>query len=88
VKKIVRQRIAARKRRIERRLDRDDPRGCEQPMMQPHNIHYELARRTTARVSAGSAGRYVAAMVFPPANPAGGMAAFETNPRIGAVTTT
>jgi Transposase DDE domain group 1 len=38
--------LANRKRRIERRLDRSDLRGCSQPMMTASNIHYEIAERS------------------------------------------
>jgi hypothetical protein len=34
------------KRRIQRRLDKDDLRGCSRPMLTARNIHYEAARRT------------------------------------------
>jgi Transposase DDE domain group 1 len=46
VKQIVRQRMVARKRRSERRLDRNNLRGCERPIIQARNIHYELAGRS------------------------------------------
>ena len=41
----VRQKLANSKRRIERRLDKTDLRGCSQPMMTARNIHYEIAGR-------------------------------------------
>jgi hypothetical protein len=42
---IVLAQMAARKRRIERRLDKHDVEGCERPMITARNIHYELAER-------------------------------------------
>jgi len=45
VKAKVRQKLANSKRRIERRLDKTDLRGCSQPMMTARNIHYEIAGR-------------------------------------------
>jgi Transposase DDE domain group 1 len=46
--------LAARKRRIERRLDKTDVR-CDGPMMSASNIHYEVADRIQA-TSAGGIG--------------------------------
>jgi Transposase DDE domain group 1 len=46
VKAILRQKLANSKRRIQRRLDKTDLRGCSQPMMTASNIHYELAERS------------------------------------------
>lgn len=43
--KIIRQKLANRKRRIQRRLAKSDVRGCAKPMMTAHNIHYEIAER-------------------------------------------
>src|SRR5262249_29979510 len=34
------------KRRIRRRLDKTDLRGCSKPMMTASNIHYEIAERS------------------------------------------
>jgi hypothetical protein len=45
VKSIIRRKLANSKRRIERRLDKADLRGCSQPMMTASNIHYEIAER-------------------------------------------
>ncbi len=42
----VRQKLANSKRRIERRLDKTDLRGCSQPMMTATNIHYEIGERS------------------------------------------
>jgi hypothetical protein len=53
--KIIRQKLANSKRRIQRRLDKTDLRGCSQPMMTARNIHYEIAERTRG-ISAGGIG--------------------------------
>ena len=42
----IRRQLANRKRRIERRLDKTDLRGCDRPMFTASNIHYEIADRT------------------------------------------
>ncbi|HEX4129385.1 MAG TPA: IS1380 family transposase, partial [Pirellulales bacterium] len=42
----IRRQLAARKQRVERRIDKSNCAGCEQPMLRPGNIHYELADRT------------------------------------------
>ena len=44
--KIIRQKLANSKRRIRRRLDKTDLRGCSQPMMTARNIQYEIAGRS------------------------------------------
>jgi hypothetical protein len=44
----IRAQLANSKRRIERRLDKHDLRGMEQPMFTASNIHYEIADRTRA----------------------------------------
>ena len=44
--KIIRQKLANSKRRIRRRLDKSDVRGCAKPMMTASNIHYEIAERS------------------------------------------
>jgi hypothetical protein len=49
----IRNQIAARKRRIARRLDKHDLRGMERPMMTAANIHYEIADRTRATAVGG-----------------------------------
>jgi hypothetical protein len=41
----IQQQLANRKRRIQRRLDKNDIRGFEQPMFKASNIHYEIADR-------------------------------------------
>jgi hypothetical protein len=51
----INQKLARRKRRIERRIDKKDLRGCEQPMMTARNIHYEIADRTRG-ISQGGIG--------------------------------
>jgi hypothetical protein len=53
VKPSIRRRLADSKRRIERRLDKTDLRGCSQPMMTASNIHYEIAQRNRGIVSGG-----------------------------------
>lgn len=50
----IRQKLAARKRRIEKRLDKTDLSGGV-PMLSASNIHYEIADRTRA-ISAGGIG--------------------------------
>jgi hypothetical protein len=45
VKTIIQRKLANSKRRIERRLDKTDLRGCSQPMMTASNIHYEIGER-------------------------------------------
>jgi hypothetical protein len=49
----IRNQIERRKRRIARRLDKKDNRGCDRPMMTASNIHYQLAERTRATVAGG-----------------------------------
>jgi hypothetical protein len=46
VKASIREKLTNSKRRIQRRLDKTDLRGCEQPIMTASNIHYEIAERT------------------------------------------
>jgi Transposase DDE domain group 1 len=53
VKTIIRRKLANSKRRIQRRLDKSDLRGCSQPMMTASNIHYEIATRTRGIASGG-----------------------------------
>jgi len=55
VKDNINQKLAHRKRRIERRIDKNDLRGCEKPMLTARNIHYEIADRTRA-ISPGGIG--------------------------------
>jgi hypothetical protein len=49
----IRKQIEQRKGRIARRLDRDDIRGCDRPIMTASNIHYEIADRTRATACGG-----------------------------------
>jgi hypothetical protein len=49
----IRKQIERRKRRIARRLDKEDTRGCDQPIMTAANIHYEIAERTRATAHGG-----------------------------------
>jgi hypothetical protein len=49
----IRAQLAKRKRRIERRLDKTDLRGAEQPMFTASNIHYEIADRTRGLAHGG-----------------------------------
>ena len=51
----IRQRLARCKRRIERRLDKHNTRGCDRPVMTASNIRYEMADRTRA-IAAGGIG--------------------------------
>ena len=46
VNTIIRRKLANSKRRIQRRLDKTDLRGCSQPMFTARNIHYEIADRS------------------------------------------
>ena len=50
----IRRKLAARKRRIKKRLDKTNL-GCECPVIAASNIHYEIADRTRA-ISAGGIG--------------------------------
>ncbi len=49
----IRKRIDRRQRRIGRRLDKNDNRGCDRPIMTAANIHYEIADRTRATAHGG-----------------------------------
>jgi len=49
----IRKEIERRKREVARRLDKDDNRGCDQPIMTASNIHYEIADRTRATAAGG-----------------------------------
>jgi hypothetical protein len=53
VKTSIRRKLANSKRRIQRRLDKKDLRGCPQPMMTARTIHYEIAGRTRGVASGG-----------------------------------
>src|SRR5205807_7837258 len=52
---MIRQKLANSKRRIQRRLDKSDLRGCSKPMMTARNIHYEIAERSRG-ISVGGIG--------------------------------
>jgi hypothetical protein len=49
----IRNQIEGCKRRIARRLDKNDNRGCDRPIMTAANIHYEIADRTRATAHGG-----------------------------------
>ncbi len=49
----IRKQIERRKRRIARRLDKNDNRGCDRPIMTASNIQYEIADRTRATANGG-----------------------------------
>src|SRR3954452_1387212 len=41
----IRQKLARRKRRIQKRLDKRDLRGCSKPMFTARNIQYQISER-------------------------------------------
>ena len=49
----IQKQIARRKREVARRLDKQDNRGCDRPIMTASNIHYEIADRTRATAAGG-----------------------------------
>jgi len=49
----IRQQLRQRKRRIERRLNKHNVQGCEQPMVTASNIHYEISDRDRGIVHGG-----------------------------------
>jgi len=49
----INQRLRNGKRRIERRLDPTDLRGCSEPMFTARNIHYEISGRARGIASGG-----------------------------------
>jgi DDE family transposase len=53
VKPSIRHKLCHRKRRIERRLDKTDLRGCSQPMFSARNIQYDIADRVRGLASGG-----------------------------------
>ena len=57
----IQKQIERRKREIARRLDKDDIRGCDQPIMTASNIHYEIADRTRATSHGGIGAMHVLA---------------------------
>jgi hypothetical protein len=53
VKTKIRQQLANRKRRIQRRLDKANRHGCQRPVFTARDIHYEIAERTRGLSSGG-----------------------------------
>jgi hypothetical protein len=53
VKTSIRRQLAARKRRIEKRLNKAHCDGCERPALRPANIQYELSGRTRGMTYGG-----------------------------------
>lgn len=53
MKPIIGRKLVNGKRRIERRLDKKDLRGCARPMFTARNIHYEIAERTRGMAYGG-----------------------------------
>ncbi len=53
MKASIRQKLANRKRRILRRLDKNDKRGNERPMFTARNIDYDIADRARGMVHGG-----------------------------------
>jgi hypothetical protein len=53
VNKSIHQQLRNRKRRIERRLDKKDLRGCSEPMLTARNIHYEIGDRSRGMAVGG-----------------------------------
>src|SRR5947209_8384243 len=53
MKASIRRQLARSKRRIQRRLDKKDLRGCSQPIMTASNMHYEIAERARGIASGG-----------------------------------
>ena len=49
----IRQRLAQRKRRIARRLDKTNVQGADQPQFTARNIHYEIAERSRGLAHGG-----------------------------------
>ena len=49
----IRHQLANRKRRLQRRLDKANVRGCHRPMFTAADIHYEIAERTRGISSGG-----------------------------------
>jgi hypothetical protein len=49
----IRHQIERRKQRIMRRLDKNDNRGCDRPIMTASNIHYQIGDRTRATTHGG-----------------------------------
>ena len=53
MKPSIRRKLDNGKRRIQRRLDKTDLRGCSEPIMTASNLHYEIADRTRGIASGG-----------------------------------
>jgi hypothetical protein len=53
VKPILRRKLANGKRRLERRLDKSDLRGCERPAFTARNIDYDIADRVRGMAHGG-----------------------------------
>jgi hypothetical protein len=49
----IRKKLARRKRRLQKRLDKSDLRGCSQPMLTASNIQYEIGERGRGIVYGG-----------------------------------
>lgn len=49
----IRQKLARRKRRIQKRLDKSDLRDCSKPMFTARNIHYQISERSRGIVYGG-----------------------------------
>jgi hypothetical protein len=49
----IRKKLARRKRRLQKRLDKSDLRGCSQPMLTASNIQYEIGERGRGVVYGG-----------------------------------
>ncbi len=60
-RKTIRKQLARRKRRVARRLDKRDLRGCERPMMTARNVRYEVGARTVATSYGGIAALHMLA---------------------------
>ena len=55
----IHQQIARRKREVVRRLDKNDNRGRDRPVMTASNIHYEIADRARATAAGGIAAMHL-----------------------------
>jgi len=53
VKTNIRRQLDRRKRRLQRRLDRADRRGCHKPLFTARDLHYEISDRTRGIASGG-----------------------------------
>jgi len=53
VKTNIRRQLDRRKRRLQRRLDRADRRGCHKPLLTARDLHYEISDRTRGIASGG-----------------------------------